>query len=407
MHGVTIVGGGQAGLQLGIGLRQQGYDVRIVTNRDAETIRTGRIMSSQCMFNDALQTERDLGIDFWNDECPDIDGIGLNVPSDDGSALALSWVHRFDNPAKSVDQRIKFPGWMKYFQEIGGNLTLREARISDLERYATESDLVIVASGKADIAGLFERDAKRSTFEKPARALGMIYVTGIRPAESFSHVTFNIVPGIGEFFTIPALTTGGVCDIVVFSGLPNGPMDCWDDVHAPAEYLVRSKEILRNFVPWQAERCERMILTDANGVLSGQLTPTVRKPIGQLPSGALVLGMADSVVLNDPITGQGSNNAAKCARIYLDSILQHGSKSFDRAWMQRTFDRYWDCAQWATHFTNAFLLPPPPHVLGILGAAQTSARIGRAFVNGFNDPRTLFPWLSDPVEADRFTVGEG
>ena len=112
--------------------------------------------------------------------------------------------------------------------------------------------------------------------------------------------------------------------------------------------------------------------------------------------------MADAVVLNDPITGQGSNNVAKCARIYLQAILENGDGPFDRAWMQRTFDIYWDYAQWVTGFTNAFLLPPPPHVIKVLGAAQTSARVGRAFANGFNDPRTFFPWLADPVEADRF-----
>jgi hypothetical protein len=110
MRRITIIGGGQAGLQLGIGLRQKAYDVRIVTNRTANAIRIGQVMSSQCMFDDALQTERDLGIDFWNSECPDIDGIGLNLPADDGSGLALDWAYRLNKPAKSVDQRIKFPG---------------------------------------------------------------------------------------------------------------------------------------------------------------------------------------------------------------------------------------------------------------------------------------------------------
>jgi flavin-dependent dehydrogenase len=62
----------------------------------------------------------------------------------------------------------------------------------------------------------------------------------------------------------------------------------------------------------------------------------------RLPSGALVLGMADTVVFNDPITGQGSNNAAKSARVYLKSILDNRDNAFDRVWMQQTFDTYWD-----------------------------------------------------------------
>ena len=49
-----------------------------------------------------------------------------------------------------------------------------------------------------------------------------------------------------------------------------------------------------------------------------------------------------AVVANDPITGQGSNNAAKCAAVHLDSIEQHGDKPDDQKRMQATFERYWN-----------------------------------------------------------------
>ena len=101
--------------------------------------------------------------------------------------------------------------------------------------------------------------------------------------------------------------------------------------------------------------------------LPAELTPTVRKPIAYLPSGKAVFGMADVVVLNDPITGQGSNNASKCAKIYLDAIIAQGDKPFDQAWMQATFDRFWDYVQYVTGWTNALMQPPPPHVLKIFG----------------------------------------
>ena len=405
MRKVTIVGGGQGGMQLGIGLRQKNYEVRIVSNRTPDDIRTGKVLSSQCMFDDALQSERDLGLNSWERECPSVDGIGVILPAPDGSGKALDWAYKLDKPAQAVDQRVKIPGWMKHFQEIGGDLVIHEAEIADLEQYCRDSDLVIVASGKGDIGRLFERDAARSPFDTPARALALTYVTGMTPYEPFSRVSFNLVPGVGEYFVFPALTTAGACEIMVFEGVPGGPMDCWNDVRSPDQHLARSKEILQKFMPWEAERCRNVALTDANGVLAGRLTPTVRKPVAQLPSGALVLGMADTVVLNDPITGQGSNNAAKSARIYLSAILDNRDLSFDRVWMQRTFDRYWDYAQWVTGWTNALLTPPPPHVVNILVAAQTSPRVGRAFVNGFDDPRTFFPWLADPTEAERFIAG--
>jgi hypothetical protein len=201
----------------------------------------------------------------------------------------------------------------------------------------------------------------------------------------------------------PALTTTGPCEIMVFEGVPGGPMDCWADVKTPQEHLARSKWILDTFTPWEAGRCTDIELTDDNGILAGRFAPTVRKPVATLPSGRKVLGLADVVVLNDPITGQGSNNAAKCADTYLKSILARGDGVADAAWMQQTFDRYWfGYAQWVTQWTNMLLAPPPPHVLKLLGTAGAMPPLASAFANGFDDPRTFFPWFADPAEADRY-----
>ena len=79
---ITIVGGGQAGLQLEIGLRQKNIEVSLVSNRKPDDIRNGKVTSSQGMFDDALQSERDLGINFWEPECPNLDGVGLNAISE-------------------------------------------------------------------------------------------------------------------------------------------------------------------------------------------------------------------------------------------------------------------------------------------------------------------------------------
>ena len=391
MRNITIVGAGQSGLQLGLGLLQKGYRVRLISNRTADDIATGKVMSSQFMFGDALQSERDLGINYWEKQCPYTAGLGVILPKPDGSGKALDWVYALDKPGQAVDQRVKYPGWMKKLQELGGELVIRDASVADLENYARSGDLVIVAGGKGDIAKLFERDAERSPFDKPMRALALTYVTGLVPYTPMSRVSFNLIPTVGEYFVFPALTTTGPCEIMVFEGIPGGPMDCWNDVKTPDQHLARSVEVLNKFLPWEGERAKNVKLTDANGILSGRFAPTVRKPIARLPSGALVLGMADTVVLNDPITGQGSNNAAKCARVYLKSILDNGTKPFDGAWMRKTFDEYWNYAQFVTGWTNAMLQPPPPHVVNLLVAAQSKPKVGKAFVNGFDDPRTFFP----------------
>jgi Styrene monooxygenase A putative substrate binding domain/FAD binding domain len=402
MSKILIVGAGQAGLQLALGLLQDGHEVTVVSNRTPQDIHDGRVMSSQCMFDAALQHERDLGLNFWEDECPDIDGVSLTVPAPDGSGKAIDWAARLDAPAQSVDQRVKMPRWMDEVERGGGTLVIHEATVPDLERYAQGNDLVLVAAGKGEVAQLFERDESRSPYAAPQRALALTYVTGMTPRPEFTAVAFNLIPTVGEYFVFPALTTTGECEIMVFEGVPGGPMDCWGDVTTPEEHLAKSKWILETFIPWEAARCENVELTDPNGVLAGRFPPTVRRPVGELPSGALVLGLADAVVLNDPITGQGSNNASHSAAAYLAAIRERPEAPFDRAWMEQTFERYWDYAQYVTTWTNAMLGPPPPHVLELLGAGNEHQEIATRFVNGFNDPRDFFEWFMDPEKASAY-----
>lgn len=402
MQTITIVGAGQAGLQLGIGLLDHGYDVTIVSNRTPDEIRDGRVMSSQCMFGTALSHERKLGIDFWAQECPPVEGISLVVPTPHGNGRAVDWSARLDVPAQSVDQRVKMPRWIAEFEHRGGKFVVQDAGVADLEGFAADSDLVIVAAGKGEISGLFERDADRSQYDKPQRALALTYVTGLTPRPEYSAVSFNLLPGVGEYFVFPALTTSGPCEIMVFEGVPGGPMDCWQDVRSPEQHLDNSKRILDTFLPWEAERARDVQLTDANGILAGRFPPTVRKPVATLPSGAKILGLADVVVLNDPITGQGSNNAAKCAASYLASIVEHGDRPYDEAFMRSTFETYFAYAQYVAQWTNALLAPPPDHVLELFVAANENPAIASRFANGFDDPTDYFEWFMAPDKAARY-----
>jgi len=400
MRKITIIGGGQSGLQLGLGLLKNGYQVRVVQNRTGEEIATGKVLSSQCMFHNAVQNERDLGIDFWSESCPPVEGIQFSVPDPEGSGnKVIDWAGRLDKPAYSVDQRVKMPKWLDEFEKLGGHLVIAEAGIADLEAYARQDDLVLVASGKGEVGQLFERDAEKSAYDKPMRALALTYVTGMTPRAEHSAVCFNLIPGVGEYFVFPALTTTGPCEIMVFEGVPGGPMDCWGDVKTPEAHLAKSREILETFLPWEAERCRNIELTDDNGILAGRFPPTIRRPVATLPSGRQVLGIGDAVCLNDPITGQGSNNASKAAAVYLKRILDHGDRPFDAAWMQGTFDTFWDYAQWVVQWTNMLLLPPPPFVLDIMGTACGEPRLAHRMANGFNDPRDFFPWFADPSAA--------
>jgi hypothetical protein len=278
----------------------------------------------------------------------------------------------------------------------------KDATPADVDEYAKSHDLVLVAAGKGDINRMFEHDTANSPYDKPMRALALTYVENMAPRAGFTAVDFNLVPGVGEYFVFPALTTSGECHIMVFEGVPGGPMDCWSDVKTPEQHLQRSQEILEKFMPWEAERCRHLELTDDMGILTGRFPPTVRKPVAKLNSGRLALAMADVMATNDPITGQGSNTASKAAKIYLERILERGAKPFDAAWMQRTADEFWEYAQWVVRWTNSLLVPPEPQILQLMGAASQIPAVASAIANGFNNPSDYNPWWFSQAEAEKF-----
>lgn len=402
MRNVAIVGAGQSGLQLGLSLLEIGYTVTIVTNRTADEIRQGKVMSSQCMFHTALQTERDVGLNFWEEQCPAVEGIGFTLVNPETGDAAFSWSARLERYAQSVDQRVKMPYWIEEFERRGGKLIIQDVGIDELEQLTAEYELVLLAAGKGEVVKQFERDAQRSTFDKPQRALALTYVKGMKPISPYSRVTFNVIPGVGEYFCFPALTVNGPCEIMVFEGIPEGPMDCWQDAKTPEQHLQMSKDILNTYLPWEAERCSEIELTDAGGYLSGRFAPSVRKPILTLPSGRKVFGMADALVVNDPITGQGSNNAAKCSKIYFDAILARDSQEFSSEWMQQTFESYWNYAETVVAWTNSLLVPPEPQMIDVLAAASQNQAIASTIANNFDDPRQFAPWWFDQSAAQRF-----
>lgn len=61
MRKIAIIGAGESGAQLALGLQRDGYAVTLLSDRSAAQIRTGKVMSSQCMFSTALDAEAQLG----------------------------------------------------------------------------------------------------------------------------------------------------------------------------------------------------------------------------------------------------------------------------------------------------------------------------------------------------------
>ena len=79
MRRIAIIGAGQAGLLLGIGLVDAGYAVTLFSDSTPEA------MATPFLFPDALQLERHLGLNFWDDQFPGCDQFRNVVCDPDGN----------------------------------------------------------------------------------------------------------------------------------------------------------------------------------------------------------------------------------------------------------------------------------------------------------------------------------
>jgi len=397
---VAVVGAGPAGTALALGLLREGHRVTLVSDRTAQQVRDGGVASSQVTFESALEAEAALGITELLPEAPAIARMSYATERVDGSTAEFSTA--LGSPARSLDQRVRLPLLMDEVERRGGTLVVGEASVDDLERLAADHDLVVVSTGRGGLASLFPVEAPRTPYDAAQRVAALTYLRGVAPDPAGPGLRYHCVEGVGECFTAPALTVDGTCDVVVLEAVPGGPLDRWHGVRTPEEHLARLRELLAEHFPAEASRLEGGRLVDDRAWLRGEIAPVVRRPVGRLPSGAPVLGMADVVVLNDPLTSQGANNAMKSASSYLEAITAH-TGDLDAAWMERTFDNFWrGWAQWATAWTNAWLQPAQPHQRAVVDAAQRHPAVAERIAAGFDDARLFAPWWFDADAAADF-----
>ncbi|MFJ8383905.1 styrene monooxygenase/indole monooxygenase family protein [Streptomyces sp. NPDC094438] len=408
MRRVAIIGAGPGGLQLALGLQGAGYEVTVVAERTPEEVRRGRVMSTQLMFGPALALERAAGLNLWDDLAPVMGGFEM-TQWDPGAGVPRSrFTASFDEEVRSVDQRVKLPAWLELFEARGGRVEHRSAEPDELPAIAGRHDLTVIATGGGALSTVFGRDAERSVYDRPQRTLACFYASGVagQGAASDAYARVTGVPPVGDAIVLQALTVGGRCDILLIEAKFGGPYDCWADRPAPEEGLRRAVELLRVYAPWEYERFAKAEPTDAGAALYGAITPTVRHGVAELADGQCVLGLADAVVVNDPITGQGSNNAARAATSYLDAITRRGELPFDGPWMRRTFEEYWKRAQHVHAFTDLMLRQPPAdHVVRLLKAAFEHPPTAHRFTNGYADPLDYRDWLMDPAGAEEYLAG--
>jgi 2-polyprenyl-6-methoxyphenol hydroxylase-like FAD-dependent oxidoreductase len=413
MRTIAIIGSGITGLAAAHGLLRAGYRVDLYSDRTAnEWLATSRPTGTAARFDLALSFERDLGLNFWDDAAPKGEGVFLTFcPTLHNPLIRL--VGRFRAPFQAVDVRLQSFRWMNEFEARGGNIVIEQVTIDRLGEIAAAHDLTIIATGRADLCRIFERDESRSTYDKPQRNLAMVTVTG-GPSRvagvPLLPVKFDFLGTDGEIFFVPYHhKDAGPCWNVLIEAKPGSRMDRFAGITDGTAAVARMKEVVAALFPWDEPFVRNMQLADPLGWLIGAVTPAVRRPSARLANGAVVAARGDTAISYDPIAAQGANSGIKQARHLVENIVARGG-AFDADWIAATFDDFFAThASYACRFSNLLLEPITASGKELLIAQYGSAgrienhspqqRIADAFVENFNDPRLLTPAFTDMTLA--------
>lgn len=353
---IAIIGAGHAGLLAAHGLVRAGYEVTLYSERTpAEMLSETRPTGSAARTHHGLRYERSLDLGHWDNVAPKLRGTHLTVLQEPGNRL-LTMTGRFKQPGLAIDLRLQCARWLEDLKARGGEVVIEQVNRARLERIASEHELTLVATGKAELANIFARDPERSPYDRPQRNLAMLITRGGRhgfDGVPFVPIRFSIFVPFGEAFWIPYYHKDhGPTFNMVFEAKPGSAFDRFQGAKNGDEALTIMKELMREFIPWDYAWAREMELADPNGWLVGAITPTVRKPVAELPSGRLVLAIGDAAMTTDPIAGQGANNASYMVQNLVESIIAHGDRPFDAAFLNGTFDQFYERAG---HVNNVFM----------------------------------------------------
>ncbi len=156
----------------------------------------------------------------------------------------------------------------------------------------------------------------------------------------FTPVKFNLLAPWGEAFWLPYYHRDHAPTWnMLFEAKPSGRTDRFGESKSAEETLRIAKAVIRELIPWDWDWAKDMVIADDHGGLVGAVTPTVRNPVGKLPSGRVVTPLGDTAVSLDPIAERGANRGNEMARNLVEQIVERGDRPFDTAWMTATFER--------------------------------------------------------------------
>jgi len=399
MATVGIVGTGIAGAHLGLALRAAGIEVTLYTERPVESLAAGRLLNTVAHHHPLLERERALAVHHWPAE---EFGYGRHYHYV-GGPEPIRFTGRFAHPSCAIDHRLYLPRLIGDLAERGGRVEVAEVGPRDLATLAARHDLLVVATGRGPLSGLFPRRPEYSPHDAPRRLLCAGLWTGVRPHDT-AGVTISVSPGAGELLEIPLLSRHGPVTALLFENVPGGDLAELSSSEDPALLRKLALEKLWVHHPDTFDRVEpgEFALTHPLDLLQGAVVPSVREDWLSLGDGKFALAAGDAHVVVDPLMGQGANIAAYSAAV----IAQHAAEDtvYDELFCRRVARAREEVLLGASCWTN-LMLDPPPYVPDLFaGLARDQARADE-FTTNFDYPDRQWRALATDRRARDFLAG--
>jgi 2-polyprenyl-6-methoxyphenol hydroxylase-like FAD-dependent oxidoreductase len=400
-------------------LLQAGHEITLYTDRSpTHWLERARPTGAAARFGLALEYERLLGLAHWEAVAPRARGAHLTLCPNIGNRLLTMIGRLATSYVQAVDVRLQSHRWMLDLEAAGGRIVIESLDLDRLDAIAAQHELVLVATGRGMLAELFPRNPERSVYAAPQRKVVMAIVTGAShtiEGVPFLPLKLNFIAPHGESFFLPFYHRDhGPTRCLGFEARTGGPMDRFDGCKTGEDIVAVAKALIRELMPWEADWARDVELADPNGWQIGEVTPTVREPVGRLPSGRVVMPLGDAAMSLDPIAAQGANLGNKQVCHLTAAIASDPEATFDAAWMTRTFEEFWaDHGAPTVTLNNVFLEPMTPagkllmiSQAGSDGISDTpKQRLADAMFENFVDPRRMTDAFVD-VRAARKLVAE-
>ncbi len=419
MRKIAVIGSGQSALLAAHGLLRAGYDVELYSDRTAEAwLESSRPTGTAVRFARSLAYERELGLDAHHDAAPHMDGLKVTICSRPAKPF-LSLSARFAASPLAIDLRLQSAEWMREFETRGGCLIIEKVTPERIDEIARANDLTIVATGKEGGA-LFARDEARSPATAPLRQLAMVNCEG--PSMRFDDVPFaaakfNVFEGLGECYWTPYFHKDRKpLWNLVFEAIPGTPYDRFREARSGDDVLRLSKDVIREMMPWDSQWIEGATLADENSWLVGAITPTVRSPVRESPSGHPVIPLGDAYMAFDPLGAQGANMGNRLAQTLVDAIVDRKDQAFDEAWIRKVYDGFYvrwgePSMRWTHLLLEPMKAPARYFMLAQEGAEGHSVggtpkqELADTFAASFDDPMALVETFGDLRRTRRWVAG--